>query len=450
MVKKYFVKNIAYNKEGKCNEKVFAAKKENNYMLLTTSKFKFLDVKNYIGPDLSYDVWCKSMGCRLQKLVFPYEWLDSYEKLSHVGPVSYEDFYSNLKSSNITRDEYKQFLKLFKENDCTTMGDWLRVYNVADVVPFIEAFRKMAEQYYSDKIDVCEDAVSIPGISMTYVLNKSLEKNKGLELYSSGGICCLCRDKREELQHCSCNGALGCGGYCEECQSDIQTLEKCECEKAVIYELLRTGMVGGPAQVFTRYYEKDITCIRSHVYGQKSKLTKCVILYDANSLYLYYSGDVMPCGKDTLIVNKKPFDQKRIAKFSRDVLKGKVFGFAQVDIEVPDELYDKFSEVVPLFVVQEIPDRDIPEEMKIYKEKTGRKTVKGTKKLLGVMKAKKILLYTPLIEWYLQHGLRLTAVHQSTECEPVMLFLWFPEEVANARREADKDPRKKKLGNVAN
>ena len=47
----------------------------------------------------------------------------------------------------------------------------------------------------------------------------------------------------------------------------------------------------------------------------------------------------------------------------------------------------------PLFVVQEIPDRDIPEEMKIYKEKTGRKTVKRTKKLLSAMKAKKILLH---------------------------------------------------------
>ena len=39
----------------------------------------------------------------------------------------------------------------------------------------------------------------------------------------------------------------------------------------------------------------------------------------------------------------------------------------------------------PLFVVQEIPDHYIPEEMKIYKEKIGRKTVKGTKKLLSVM-----------------------------------------------------------------
>ena len=72
------------------------------------------------------------------------------------------------------------------------MGDWLGVYNVADVVPFIEAIKKMAAQYYPDKVDVCKDAVSIPGRSMTYVLNKSLEKNKGLYLYSPGGVCHLC------------------------------------------------------------------------------------------------------------------------------------------------------------------------------------------------------------------------------------------------------------------
>ena len=138
------------------------------------------------------------MGCRLQKLNSPYEWSDGHEKLSHVGPVSYEDFYSSIKST-ITRYEYEQFLKLFKENDCTTVGDWLRVYNVADVVPFIEAFRKMAKQYYPYKIDVCKDAVGISGISITYVLSKSLKKNKRLELYSPGGICHLCRDKQEEL-----------------------------------------------------------------------------------------------------------------------------------------------------------------------------------------------------------------------------------------------------------
>ena len=37
----YFVKKIAYDKESECNEDVFVAKKENDYMFSTTSKLKF-------------------------------------------------------------------------------------------------------------------------------------------------------------------------------------------------------------------------------------------------------------------------------------------------------------------------------------------------------------------------------------------------------------------------
>ena len=49
----------------------------------------------------------------------------------------------------------------------------------------------------------------------------------------------------------------------------------------------------------------------------------------------------------------------------------------------------------------------------------------------------------------MKHGLKLTAVHQLIEYEPGKPFSWFPEELANARRQADKDPLKKQLGNVA-
>ena len=56
-------------------------------------------------------------------------------------------------------------------------------------------------------------------------------KNKGLELYSLRGICHLYRDKQEELQHFSCNGALECDDYFEECQLDIQAGERSQCEK---------------------------------------------------------------------------------------------------------------------------------------------------------------------------------------------------------------------------
>ena len=55
MIKEYFVKRISFDEEKDAHEDVFAAKKDNGYMFITTSRFKFLDAKNYIGPGLSYD-----------------------------------------------------------------------------------------------------------------------------------------------------------------------------------------------------------------------------------------------------------------------------------------------------------------------------------------------------------------------------------------------------------
>ena len=52
MIKEYFVKRISFDEEKDAHEDVFAAKKDNGYMFITTSRFKFLDVKNYIGPGL--------------------------------------------------------------------------------------------------------------------------------------------------------------------------------------------------------------------------------------------------------------------------------------------------------------------------------------------------------------------------------------------------------------
>ena len=72
--------------------------------------------------------------------------------------------------------------------------------------------------------------------------------------------------------------------------------------------------MGGPAQVFIKYHEKDIIRIRSHVYGEENKFKKNVIGYDAYYIYLYCSVDVMPCGKDTLVGNEMPFDLRQVGK----------------------------------------------------------------------------------------------------------------------------------------
>ena len=63
MIKQYFVERIAED----INEKIKVAKKDNNYMFLTTPKFKFLDIKNFLAPGMSYAKWCRVFGVQAGK-----------------------------------------------------------------------------------------------------------------------------------------------------------------------------------------------------------------------------------------------------------------------------------------------------------------------------------------------------------------------------------------------
>ena len=185
-----------------------------------------------------------------------------------------------------------------------------------------------------------------------------------------------------------------------------------------------------------RYAEFGKTKIRSHKYKFPKNCVR-IVGYDANGLYLFAAGQKMPCGKGECIEVEKPTDSEFINKICKDILDGKLFGFCQVDINVPENLKEKFEEFSPLFVVDNVPEDLVPEHMKEYQKATGRKHLKDNKKLLGVTNAKEILLYTELIEWYLNHGLEITAIHNILKYEPGTPFEWFPEEVSNARRDGD-------------
>ena len=427
MIKEYFVKNLAGISD------VNVAKKENSYMFLSTPNFKFLDIKNYLAPGLSYDAWCRAYGCELQKLAFPYEWFDSFDKLNHKGPVKYEEFFSSLKGGiTISQEEYQNFCDEFSKRGCVTMKDWLKEYNLADVKPFIEALEKTREQYYPDEIDLLKDAVSIPGISMTYVLNEAEKRRKYSEpaLFAPGEPC-----------KCKCSDDCGEKG-CEDCKEVRKACETCTKNEA--YEILTTGMVKGPSIVFCRYAEAGISKIRSHI-NSEAKTCRAVLGFDVNSLYLYCSGQEMPCGKEK-VFQANPEEKDKLIQ---NVLNDKLFGFFQVDIEVPEQLRKRFSEFSPLFVISEVPEDQIPQHMQDYKINTGRKKIKNNKKLLGVMKAEKILLYSPLLKWYLNHGLKLTKIHRYISYTSSRPFAWFPEEVSSARRDADQDKNKRQLGDTA-
>jgi len=45
---------------------------------------------------------------------------------------------------------------------------------------------------------------------------------------------------------------------------------------------------------------------------------------------------------------------------------GTWFGFAEVDIGIPESLWPKFEEMPPFFLTRQIPDETVPQHMKDY------------------------------------------------------------------------------------
>ena len=76
--------------------------------------------------------------------------------------------------------------------------------------------------------------------------------------------------------------------------------------------------------------------------------------------------------------------------------------------------------------------------MLVYLTRTGRKRTTG-KKLLGALEADEVLLYTPLLRWYIEHGLELQDVYTTIEYQPGKILAWFVDEVTDARCMGDTD-----------
>ena len=86
--------------------------------------------------------------------------------------------------------------------------------------------------------------------------------------------------------------------------------------------------------------------------------------------------------------------------------------------------------------------------MKEYLRATGRKVVEKNKKLMGTLSATRILLYEPLLQWYINHGAKITRVYRTIDYTPKKIFEWFVKEVTEARRTGDVDKSKALLADV--
>ena len=132
------------------------------------------------------------------------------------------------------------------------------------------------------------------------------------------------------------------------------------------------------------------------------------------------------------------------------VMSEELFGFVEVDIQVPESWEnvkfkprtnlsprEYFKEMSPIFCNTEIPFDKIGKLMSNH-AKTHNLSLKSRYLLVGGMKAEKILLFTPILKWYISHGMEISNIHQVVEYSRKPCFQSFVSEVTEARREGDK------------
>ena len=518
-IKKFFVPLLIHNNAA-------VIKRQNTYMCLSTDELKFVDICNYLAPGVSYDKYLKAYGCELQKGHFPYEYMDDLQKLEDRVLPPQSAFFSRLKNEGISNDDYALCQAVWRDNGMETLREYLIWYNNRDVTPFLDAISKQFAFYRDRDIDMFKDGIIVPGLSLLHLFN----------------------DLPNDTNFVTFNRT----------NSDL-------------HKLVKDNIVGGPAIIFHRYHEKNVTRIRGG-----GETCRSIVGYDANALYLWAIMQDMPTGWYTRRREENKFRpqqaqpygqmaiqwltresdrtgctirhqgngrEKRIGKLPVDgwcaetrtayqfhgcfwhgcpkchtdpeetnpknnktmatlladtkkhttylrrhvkvvemwecdwkrerdplprqkwnmtqqqiiaaVVDGTLFGMVECDVRVPEHLQDHFAEMQPIFKNTTVTRDDIGPFMRQYAEEHNILT-KPRRMLVGSYRGDKILLTTPLLRWYIAHGLVVDHVYQVVEYEPKPCFRNFGESVSTARRNGDVDPDKaiiadtmKLLGNSA-
>ena len=118
-----------------------------------------------------------SMDLVCQKGFFPYEWLDSFERLNHQGLPPLKDFYSSLRKEGVSEEDYRHAQKVYTSMNCGSFKDYMLLYLKTDVLLLADvfsSFRDTCITYY--KLDPA-NYLSAPALAWDAMLLKT-----GIEL----------------------------------------------------------------------------------------------------------------------------------------------------------------------------------------------------------------------------------------------------------------------------
>ncbi|XP_073982716.1 uncharacterized protein [Rhodnius prolixus] len=144
----------------------------------------------------------------LRKGVFPYDYVNSWERLEENNLPPKEAFYSTLMDSNIDEEDYNHAMKVWNHFECSTLGEYSDIYLKTDVLLLADVFQnfrnvtmethKIDPAHYFTAPGMAWDAMlRLTGVKLELLLDYDmiLMVERGIR----GGIC------QASLRHCKAN-----------------------------------------------------------------------------------------------------------------------------------------------------------------------------------------------------------------------------------------------------
>ena len=219
-----------------------------------------------------------------QKGIYPYDYMDSFNKFNETKLPIQQHFYSILNNEHISDEQYNHAQNVWDTFNLNTIGDYHDLYLKSDILllsDVFENFRKTCLQYY--KLDPCH-YFSSPGLSWDAMLKMTDIK---LELIT-----------------------------------DID-----------MYQFIEKGLRGGTSYIANRYGKANNKYMKTYNENESSKY---IMYLDANNLYGWAMSKFLPTSGFKWL-SQKNIENINLGKYTDESKKGLIL---EVDFEYPKELHD--------------------------------------------------------------------------------------------------------------
>ena len=292
-------------------------------------------------------------GLLLRKGVYPYEYMDSWERFADTRLPPKASFYSKLTGEHISDKDYAHAQNVWEVFGCQSMGDYCDLYCRTDVLllaDVFETFRKTCMGQYS--LDPAHYYTS-PGLSWDALLKKT-----GVELE-------LLTDYDQHL-------------------------------------FIEKGLRGGISKVSKRYARANNPLIEGY---NSSKPNTHILYLDANNLYGWAMSQPLPTGGFKWVDGCDKLAET-ITEHPADSHEGFIL---EVDLEYPEELHNAHN-AYPL-----APERMVvkKEWMSEYQHELLDVGVEVEKLVPNLYNKNSYVLHYRNLQLYLSLGMKLTKVRRA-------------------------------------